>query len=124
MDTANESRTSASPDVCTATSGADATADDLVLISPPPARFVVDELVAATLAAVLCSESTHDAIRKTPAAFAALTYVGEQDDGQGGFVELRNCDCGSTLAVAVTDDGDHGAEGYVESRHDARGWSL
>lgn len=29
----------------------------------------------------------------------ALQYVGAQDDGDGGFLELRNCPCGSTLSL-------------------------
>lgn len=35
-------------------------------------------------------------------AWNALPYVGLQDDGEGGFLELRNCDrCWSTIAVVA-----------------------
>jgi hypothetical protein len=29
----------------------------------------------------------------------ALILVGLQDDGEGGHLELRYCDCGSTIAL-------------------------
>ena len=40
-----------------------------------------------------CCEASYDA-----AAWASLDYVGEQDDYEGGALELRNCPCGSTLS--------------------------
>lgn len=33
-----------------------------------------------------------------------LAYVGIQDDGAGGFLELRNCPCKSTIAVELPQD--------------------
>lgn len=33
--------------------------------------------------------------------WASLRYVGPMDDGAGGRLELRNCRCGSTLAIQV-----------------------
>lgn len=32
----------------------------------------------------------------------SLPYVGMQDDGEGGWLELRNHTCGSTLALETT----------------------
>lgn len=37
----------------------------------------------------------------TRAQWAKLPYVGEQDDFDGGVVELRNCACGSTRAIQL-----------------------
>ena len=36
----------------------------------------------------------------TPGEWLSLKYVGQMDDGDGGWLELRNCVCGSTIAVA------------------------
>jgi hypothetical protein len=36
---------------------------------------------------------------KTYQSWMKLPLVGEQDDGRGGKLELRNCTCKSTLAV-------------------------
>jgi hypothetical protein len=36
-----------------------------------------------------------------PASWLALPFVGLQDDGDGGHLELRNCPCGSTLTREV-----------------------
>lgn len=43
------------------------------------------------------------AVFPTAALFRELTFVGYQlDEGDDGFVlELRNCDCGSTIAVEL-----------------------
>lgn len=38
----------------------------------------------------------------TSAEWAALPYVGLQDDFEGGWLELRNHVCGSTLARVAT----------------------
>ncbi len=79
----------------------------------------------------ICSTATHDAIRATPAAWQSLPYVGQQDsetdDGTPCVLELRNCDCGSTLAIELTDDSDHGAESFVDCVRDESAsarWSL
>jgi hypothetical protein len=34
----------------------------------------------------------------SPATWKALHLVGEQSDGEGGVLELRNCLCGSTIS--------------------------
>jgi hypothetical protein len=34
-----------------------------------------------------------------------LPFKGYQDDGDGGRLELRNCICGSTIAIEVTPEG-------------------
>jgi len=39
-------------------------------------------------------KGTHDAIKADPAKWAALPFVGEMLG-----LELRNCECGSTLAI-------------------------
>lgn len=47
-----------------------------------------------------CTGATHAAL--SLADFAALEFAGLQDNGAGGFVEMRNCgDCGSTLGRDV-----------------------
>lgn len=66
-----------------------------------------------------CSQSTHDAIKATAAVWESLPLMGEQDDGDGGLIEVRMCDeCGERLSIALTDDSDYGAESYVESAND------
>jgi hypothetical protein len=34
-------------------------------------------------------------------AWRRLLYVGVQDDGNGGMLELRNCACLSTISVRI-----------------------
>lgn len=34
-------------------------------------------------------------------AWTDCEYVGPMDDGDGGFLELRNCKCGSTMAAEL-----------------------
>ena len=36
------------------------------------------------------------------AGWEALERVGVVDDGDGGTLELRNCSCGSTIAIQLT----------------------
>jgi len=36
---------------------------------------------------------------RDPEAWTALPYVGLMEDGDGGWIALRNCPCRSTLAV-------------------------
>jgi hypothetical protein len=38
----------------------------------------------------------------TLAEWLSLAAIGMQDDGEGGAYELRNCRCGSTLAMEGT----------------------
>lgn len=47
----------------------------------------------------------HEAVKRSEVMWSALPFVGIQPDGDG-FLELRNCMCGSTLAREV-DDGPH-----------------
>lgn len=67
-----------------------------------------------------CSQSTHDAIKATAVVWESLPLMGEQDDGDGGLIEVRMCDeCGESLSIALTVDSDYGAESYLESANDA-----
>lgn len=43
----------------------------------------------------------HEAIKADPVRWATLEPVGFQDDGEGGALEMKNCRCGSTLAVEL-----------------------
>lgn len=45
-----------------------------------------------------CDQATHDALRESD-AWNRLPFVGYQDDGAGERLELRNCPCGTTLAI-------------------------
>lgn len=49
-----------------------------------------------------CSHETHETHKATPAAFRRLAYVGRQFDGEQ-WIELRNCECGSTLSIYEPD---------------------
>lgn len=40
----------------------------------------------------------------SPETWRALAYVGVQEDGEGGALSLRNCGCGSTLAIDLADE--------------------
>lgn len=48
-------------------------------------------------------------------AWRGLARVGVQSDGAGGQLELRNCHCGSSLAITR-----HGVGHAEEARHGAR----
>ena len=37
--------------------------------------------------------------RHTYSTWAKLRFLGYQDDGNGECIELRNCTCGSTIAI-------------------------
>lgn len=50
---------------------------------------------------VCCPSAVHEAMKRDDLAWARLEYVGLQDDGDGGWLELRNCPCGGTLGRAV-----------------------
>ena len=45
----------------------------------------------------------HNALKRDPAAWAALEWVGVQPayDGLGTVLHMRNCTCGSTLCKTV-----------------------
>ncbi len=47
----------------------------------------------------------HDVLKSTPALWASLESVGIQpttdDDGRPMELQLKNCSCGSTLAIEV-----------------------
>ncbi len=50
----------------------------------------------------VCPAAVHAALRADRARLEAETvHVGFMRDGYGGRLELRNCPCGSTLAVVV-----------------------
>lgn len=40
----------------------------------------------------------------TGSEWLALEYVGRMDDGEGGYLALRNCACGSTISVDADDE--------------------
>jgi hypothetical protein len=52
----------------------------------------------------------------TAAQWAALEMVGTQPDYAGGALELRNCECGSTLSVPVEPDPDTEAGRVIDAR--------
>lgn len=60
---------------------------------------------ATPLASVRAARSgclvDHDALKLDPAAWQALHFVGIQDGAGGPDLELRNCRCGSTLAIEL-----------------------
>lgn len=53
-----------------------------------------------------CTKSVHEAIKADARAWAGLQYIGRQytpadEYGPAETLELRNCACGSTLAIEV-----------------------
>jgi hypothetical protein len=38
----------------------------------------------------------------TKETWAKLKYVGEQEDGEGEVLELRNCPCTSTISIDIS----------------------
>jgi hypothetical protein len=53
-----------------------------------------------------CTRALHDALATDPKAFVRLELIGYQqveadDIGPADVLELRNCACGSTLAVSI-----------------------
>lgn len=49
-----------------------------------------------------CSRASHEAIKADAVQWVRLRYVGTQHFGDGGpSTEMRNCSCGSTLAIDV-----------------------
>jgi hypothetical protein len=50
----------------------------------------------------VCSVEEHRELKRRPDYRVLTTFVGFQDDGMGGTLELRNCHrCPSTLATVV-----------------------
>lgn len=47
-----------------------------------------------------CDQATHDALRNTDGWYD-LDLVGFQSDGADGWLTLRNCQCGATLARPI-----------------------
>lgn len=54
-------------------------------------------------APAICGTARHDRIKADPREFRErATFLGFQDDGAGGRLELRTCNaCGSTLARPI-----------------------
>jgi hypothetical protein len=54
---------------------------------------------------VKCGPGYHEALKRSPEAWRHLALVGKQPafdpDRPGLMLELRNCPCGSTLAIEV-----------------------
>lgn len=65
----------------------------LLAVATPAAAFRPDPVVATCRC---CS------IHYPESAWGRLDYVGIQGDGAGGHLQLRNCACGSTLAVEAS----------------------
>ncbi len=60
-----------------------------------------------------CDQSAHDALKVAATFRETTTYVGRQSDGDGGWLELRNCTrCPATLAMD---------EAEIEAAESARG---
>lgn len=60
-----------------------------------------------------CDQSAHDALKVAATFRETTTYVGRQSDGDGGWLELRNCmRCPATLAMD---------EAEIEAAESARG---
>jgi len=62
---------------------------------------------AMTASAERCTAARHEALKHDAAAWSALQVVGEQrlaadQHGPEIHLELRNCTCGSTLAINLT----------------------
>ena len=53
-----------------------------------------------------CPARAHDAIRLDDARWSTLPIAGYQDDGDGGWLTLRNCSCGGTIS-RPTSAGEH-----------------
>lgn len=58
---------------------------------------------------MICTKATHDALKASPNAWSQLELIGVQripadDTGPAEAHELRNCPCGSTLAISVAAD--------------------
>lgn len=64
-----------------------------------------------------CDQAEHDALKVAATFRENTTYVGRQSDGDGGWLELRNCTrCPATLAMD---------EAEIEAAETARrGWKL
>lgn len=66
------------------------------------------------MSAPKCTTASHDAMKRDESVWFSLPHIGyqtiESDDGSAAWLDLRNCQCGSTLCVLVmTRDGKAGA---------------
>lgn len=77
---------------------------------PPPAReyestsklrVSLNRLAATLPKPSVCEQAVHEAIKASERAFAACRYIGLQRFPDGRALEMRNCECGSTLAKEV-----------------------
>jgi hypothetical protein len=51
---------------------------------------------------MICAHGhNHEDLKRDAARWAQLKYIGIQSFGGGDDLELRNCACGSTLAVPI-----------------------
>ncbi len=51
-----------------------------------------------------CPQVYHDGLKADAAAWRGLMFVGVQEIDGVPFLEMRNCECNATLAVAVDDE--------------------
>lgn len=49
----------------------------------------------------MCTQAKHDKLKADPVAWKGLFYVGIQEVDETYSLELRNCPCGSTIAIRV-----------------------
>lgn len=67
------------------------------------AADVLEQAQAANAkASKCCPAATHDLMRASD-QWHSLELVGYQDDGDGGRLELRNCQCGGTISRPVVE---------------------
>ena len=64
-------------------------------------RLSLDALAETLPPQTVCEQAVHEAIKASERAFAACRFIGYQRSPTGGALELRNCECGSTLAKVV-----------------------
>ncbi len=55
-------------------------------------------------------------------SWKVLPYVGKMDAGNGGLLEMRNCPCGSTLAVELCSVEGCGVHAMWNPAHDLAGY--
>lgn len=57
------------------------------------------------MSAAKCTVESHDAMKRDESVWFSLVHIGyqtiESDDGSAAWLDLRNCQCGSTLCVLV-----------------------
>jgi hypothetical protein len=67
-------------------------------IVPLPGSAPIETALRLEVSRCNCCGRAYDA-----EGWVTLFYVGEQSDGLGEVLELRNCPCGSTLAIDVSE---------------------